>query len=100
LHKFKISPGTEANLLFCELGAPLIELLWIYAWPNPRRVNLDLHFNSALPVWSISKRLPWLAVQYFFQPFQVQLLMDVNMENTMSKYNACGKNQEGNTRRH
>lgn len=29
----------------------------------------------------------------FFQPFQVHLLMDINMENTTSKFNACEKSE-------
>lgn len=53
---------SKSPLLRGELGATLIELLWIYVWPNPGRVALHLHFNSALSVWTISKRLPWLAV--------------------------------------
>lgn len=28
--------------LWCELGATLMELLWIYVWPNPGRVALHL----------------------------------------------------------
>lgn len=36
-----------APCLWCELGAALIELLWIYVRPNPARVTPHLHLSSA-----------------------------------------------------
>lgn len=36
-----------APCLWCELGAALIELLWIYVRPNPTRVASHLHLSSA-----------------------------------------------------
>lgn len=36
-----------AACLWCELGAALIELLWIYVRPSPARVTPHLHLSSA-----------------------------------------------------
>lgn len=36
-----------AACLWCELGADLIEQLWIYVRPNPTRVTPHLHLSSA-----------------------------------------------------